>query len=149
MADMARERPVASLLRSGGSARRTRVANMVTRVYWKAPAVMLSALLAGLIFSIVHDRYYHHYNRQPVENNFQQKVIVGVGTACAFLVKMFYTISTTTAFAQQLWLSLQYKAESIGDIDALFDILTNALNFRKFTLWARHWVLVLVALLVW
>jgi hypothetical protein len=120
-----------------------------SRVHWQAPATMISSLLLGIIFAIGHDRCYNHYNHRPVATSFEQKALVDVGTAFAFMVKMFLAIATATAFSQQIWLSLKRKAESISDIDTLFDILQNAFCFGNVTLWVRHWMLALIALVTW
>lgn len=119
------------------------------RLHWQAPTTMISSLLLGLLFAIGHDRYYHHYDRREVESSLEQTVIVNVGTAFAFMVKMFFAISTATVFSQQIWLSLRCRAESINDIDTLFDILKNVLYFMKINLWTRHWVLAIIALITW
>jgi hypothetical protein len=110
---------------------------------------MISSLLLGLLFAIGHDRYYHHYDRRPVWSSLEQTMIINVGTAFAFMVKMFFAISTGTVFSQQIWLSLRCRAENIHDIDTLFDILGNVLQFGKITLWVRHWVLAIIALVTW
>ncbi|KAA6415042.1 MAG: hypothetical protein FRX48_01793 [Lasallia pustulata] len=128
---------------------RTKSENRISRVHWHAPATMISSFLLGLFFAIGHDRFYYHYDRRPVESSFQQTVIVTVGTAFAFMVKMFLAISTATAFSQQIWLSLRCRGESIHDIDNLFNILGNVLHFGKVTLWVRHWILALIALATW
>ncbi|KAI9789350.1 MAG: hypothetical protein M1816_006239 [Peltula sp. TS41687] len=134
---------------TGSSTARTMSEKKTSRVYWHAPTTMLATFLLGLLFAIGHDRFYHHYDHQPVGSNLEQKVIVNVGTAFAFMVKMFFAISTATVFAQQIWLSLKRRAESIDDIDALFDILGNVLHFGRVTLWARHWGLAMIALITW
>lgn len=128
---------------------RTMSENRISRVHWHAPATMISCFLLGLAFAIGHDRFYHHYDHRPVESSLEQTVIVTVGTAFAFMSKMIFAISTATVFSQQVWLSLRCRAESIHDIDELFDILGNALHFGKITLWARHWKLAIVALVTW
>jgi hypothetical protein len=134
---------------SRGRQARSSIDQRTSRIHWQAPTIMISSLLLGIIFAIGHDRCYNHYNRQPVASSFEQKVLVNAGTAFAFLVKMFFSISTATAFSQQIWLSLKRKAESIGDIDTLFDILQNALYFGNVSLWARHRILALIALVTW
>jgi hypothetical protein len=120
-----------------------------SRFHWHTPAIMISTLLLGLLFAIGHDRYYHYYNCRPVRSSLEQTMIINVGTAFAFMVKMFFAISTATVFSQQIWLSLRGRAEKIHDLDSLFDILGNVLQFGKITLWARHWVLAMIALVTW
>ena len=121
----------------------------VNRNHWETPAVMIASLLVGVAFAIAHDRFYYYYDGRAVKSGLEQKVIVDVGTAFAFLVKMFFCISAATVFSQQLFQSLRQRAESIDHIDALFDIFGNALHFGKITLWLRHFVLAVVALVVW
>lgn len=117
--------------------------------HWHTSAAITASMLVGLAFAIAHDRFYSHYNNRAVKSGLEQKIIHDVGTACAFLVKMVFCISAGTAFSQELFRTLRHRAETITNIDAMFDIRGNAFNFRKTTLWLRHSVLALIATVVW
>ena len=125
------------------------VHHALNRIYWQTPAVMLGSTVIGLALAVAHDRFYEHYNGRAVHSALEQKVIINVGTAFAFLVKMFFCIAAATVFSQQLFRSLKHRAESIENIDALFDILGNILHFSKGTLWLRHYALAIMALVIW
>ena len=117
--------------------------------HWGAPVAMVATVLCGVAFAIGHDRFYHHFDDQPVGSGLQQKVIINVGTAFAILVKMFFTIATATVFSQQIFQSLKRRAETINDIDSLFDVFGNLLHFVKLGLWSRHCALAVIAIVVW
>ena len=119
------------------------------RVHWQAPSLMIGCCILGLVFAIAHDRFYHAFDGHVVSSGLEQKVITTAGTAFAFLVKTFFALSGASVFSQQLWYSLGRRAETINDIDALFDILGNAFQFRRLSLLFRHFVLAIIALVVW
>ncbi|KAJ9607123.1 hypothetical protein H2200_008195 [Cladophialophora chaetospira] len=119
------------------------------RIDWQAPAIMVSSFILGLGAAVAHDRFYNAYNGKPVSSGLEQKIIHNIGAAFAIVVKMFLAISTGTVFTQQLWMSLRHKSERINEIDALFAVLSNAIKFRKVGLWARHWMLALLAMITW
>lgn len=128
---------------------RPRAFQTANRAHWEAPAVMVASVLCGVAFAIGHDRFYHHFDNQQVGSSLQQKVIINVGTAFAFLVKMFFTIAAATVFSQQIFQSLKHNAETINDIDTLFDVFDNLLHFAKIGLWFRHFALATIAVVVW
>ena len=119
------------------------------RIHWLTPVVMVGSMLLGLVFAIAHDRFYNSYDGQAVGSGREQKLIVDVGTAFAFLVKMFFRIAAASVLSQQLFQSLRHKAESISNIDALFNISGNALHFVKVALWIRHPALAAIAIVIW
>src|ERR1700761_4792656 len=121
----------------------------ISHIHWRAPAIMIASLLLGLAFAVAHDRFYQSFDHKPVGSGFQQKVIVSAGTAFAFVVKMFFTIAAGTVFAQQLWLSLRNRPESLNDMDSVFDVLNNVLYLGKVTLWAKHTRLAIIAIVTW
>ncbi|KAI1083464.1 hypothetical protein F5B20DRAFT_595472 [Whalleya microplaca] len=116
---------------------------------WTTPATMISTFLMGIISAISHDRFYESYNGQPVSTLLQQQLITIVGTTLAFLFRMFMTISTGAAFAQQLFHSLRITDESIGHLDMLFDLSNNALYLGNIRLWLSHPELLAIALMIW
>jgi hypothetical protein len=105
-------------------------------------------MLHGLVFAIAHDRFYNSHDSQAVGSDREQKLIGDVGTTFAFLVKMFFRIAVASVLSQQLDQSLRHNAESISNIDALFDISGNALHFVKVTLWLRHPALAAIAIVI-
>ncbi|KAH9886789.1 hypothetical protein F4778DRAFT_773891 [Xylariomycetidae sp. FL2044] len=110
---------------------------------------MVVLLVAGVLVAVCHDQVYRHFNGQQVSSTFQQQMITNLGTALAFLVKMFFALATGAAFSQQLFYSLRQKPETIGNLDRLFDLLENALFLCRPRLWIRHPVLLVIALITW
>jgi hypothetical protein len=87
--------------------------------------VMVGSMLLGLVFALSQDHFYNSHDCQAVGSDREQKLIVDVGTAFAFLVKIIFRI---TVASQQLFQSLRHKAESTSNISALFDTSGNALQ---------------------
>ncbi|KAI1412550.1 hypothetical protein F5Y13DRAFT_199790 [Hypoxylon sp. FL1857] len=103
-----------------------------------APTIMLAALLTGIVFSICHDRFYASFNDQPVSSNLEQRLVTSAGTAFAFIVRTFLTISTATAFPQQIFHDLKRRYETVKKIDMLFGFLGNILYIGNVDFWLRY-----------
>ena len=116
---------------------------------WRAPIVMILSVLLGTVFAIGHDRFYQHFDGREVSSSLQQKVIINVGTAFAFLVNLTFCIAVGTVFVQQIFVSLRRKATHINDIDSIFNVMVNVWEFTKVKLWFRHWALLVIAIVVW
>ncbi|KAI1493789.1 hypothetical protein F5X96DRAFT_686298 [Biscogniauxia mediterranea] len=116
---------------------------------WETPATMVSALVLGAVAAIGHDRLYASFDGRPVGTNLEQQAITNGGTALAFLAKVFFTVATGTAFAQQFFHSLRRKQESIGHLDMLFGLSENILPLLNARLWFRHPVLLVIGLITW
>ena len=110
---------------------------------------MVASLLLGTVFAIGHDRFYHHFNGREVGSSFQQKVIINVGTAFAFLVQTWFTTAVGLVFVQQVFVSLRRKATRVDDIDSIFNVMVNIWEFTKVKLWFRHVALLVIAIVVW
>ncbi|KAI1640731.1 hypothetical protein F4809DRAFT_661702 [Biscogniauxia mediterranea] len=116
---------------------------------WENPATMVSALVLGAVAAIGHDRLYAFFDGRPVGTNLEQQAITNAGTALAFLAKVFFTVATGTAFAQQFFHSLRRKQESISHLDMLFGLSENILPLLNARLWFRHPVLLVIGLVTW
>ncbi|OTB01551.1 hypothetical protein M426DRAFT_25581 [Hypoxylon sp. CI-4A] len=114
-----------------------------------APATVLIALVMGVVFSICHDRLYASFNGQPVSSRRQQRVVTSAGTAFAFLVRACFTISTATAFSQQIFHSVKQRYETINNLDILFGLLGNVFYMGNVKLWLRYPALIILALITW
>lgn len=110
---------------------------------------MVLAFLLGSILAIGHDRFYTYFSGRPVISTLEQQAVLMTGTAFSFLVKMFFTIASGIAFAQQIFHSLTQKSESIDRLDNLFSLLENSLAFRDPKLWLRHPGLLAIAVVRW
>jgi hypothetical protein len=119
------------------------------QIHWRAPTFMLGAFLAGLAFALGHHFFYKRLDGVTVKSNTQQQWVIRGGSAFAFCVKVLLVVSTGTAFAQNLWLSLSWNAHIVSDVDSMFAVLGNALKFANLKLWFKHPILFIIALFTW
>jgi hypothetical protein len=112
--------------------------------------VMLAGLLFGVLAAVGHHLWNSHWNGMVVERApISQSWIRNFGTAFAFLVKMFLAIITSTAFVQQLWITLKAKPVAIGQVDSMFTVLQSALQFLSIKIWVNNPLLALLAIITW
>ncbi|CAI6296044.1 unnamed protein product [Periconia digitata] len=103
----------------------------VENVHWQAPVVMLSALAAGFAFFLGHHFFYLSLHHVPTKDAaFEQQVNIAIGTAFAFIVRMFLAISVATVFWQLFWHNVRAKETTLSRIDTLSSVLKNVLEFR-------------------
>lgn len=118
-------------------------------VHWVVPAVMVSALLIGVVAAVGHDRFFQYHDGRQVGSNLSQKVVSNLALAFAFTVKVFLVTASSTAFIQQLFYDLKQRGEKVVHVDTLFGALRNILQFRHLELWIRHIMLLVLAVVTW
>jgi len=117
---------------------------------WRAPLIILLALVAGLLFALAHHVMGKRLNGKPVDDiSVPQAWISRISTALAFAVKVTLAISVGTAYVQHQWLIFQRQSFMTEDVDALTSVLGNALSFTGSVVWFRHPLLTLMALISW
>lgn len=117
---------------------------------WKAPATIILALFVGLGFALAHHFMGSYLDNKPVSSiSVSQAWISRFGTAMAFAVKIAFATSVAAAYTQHQWLRLQQQSFRTEEVDALTSVLSNALSFMSSTVWARHPMLAVVALVSW
>jgi Kelch motif len=121
----------------------------IDNIHWRAPAIMVGSLMAGVCFAIGHHLLYQQFDHQPVASFTQQNWIIRVGTAFAFLVKMSLAIATSAAYVQQFWATLSRKSVRISRVDALFTALKDITVFADVGLWLGNPVLTILAIVTW
>ena len=110
---------------------------------------MVGSGLIGIAFAVGHHAFYSHYNGRAVTSEQEQRYIISVGTAFAFLVKVFLTLATATAYVQNFWMRVKRRPNSVQELDALNAVLRNPLHFWNIRMWSRHMVLLVLALITW
>lgn len=118
-------------------------------IHWTAPMGILTGLILGIALAVGHHYYYHHFNGRIVGSKSQQQWITRGGSAFGFAVKTLFAFAAGTAYAQQLWLSLQGRAASISKVDSMFSVLSNPFQFLDLRLWFGRSVLLIPALVTW
>ena len=119
------------------------------RIHWKAPFLMASGLIIGILSALLHHFFYSYWDRKNVHDGSQQQWVVRGGTAFAFAVNTAFAVATGTAYVQVLWLRLRTKPTSIERIDSMFGILSHAWNFHHVKFWLGAPVLAIPAIITW
>ena len=125
------------------------ISNIGIHIHWKVPFLMISALIIGTVFALIHHLFYFYWNNKAVRSSSQQQWVVRGGTAFAFVVKTAFAVATGTAYSQVLWLSLRGASNRIGRIDSMFGILGNAWEFLDLKLWLGVPTLAVPAIITW
>lgn len=108
------------------------------------------ALLAGFGVALAHHLMCTNLDGRAIADvPVSQAWISRFGTALAFLVKMTLAISVGAAYTQHQWMRLQRENFSTEDVDALTSVLGNVFSLFSSTVWTRHPLLTLVALVSW
>lgn len=125
---------------------------------------MLGSFVVGVLLAAGHHLFYTSINASPATNRHRafygvsvpsgQQLNLAVGTAFAFLVKAAFIVSVSTAYYQMFWkyvqdVSTATQAPRLGQVDAQFSATSNILAFAKTSSMWRHFLLSLLALLVW
>jgi hypothetical protein len=122
----------------------------VSKKSWRAPLIILLALVAGIGFALAHHLLGKHLNGKPIDDiQVPQAWISRISTALAFAVKVALAISVGTAYVQHQWLRFHKQSFKTDDVDALTSVLGSALSFTGSAIWLRHPLLTLMALVSW
>ena len=114
-------------------------------IHWKAPTVMVVSFVLGAIFIAGHHFFYQSLHHTPTGDAiFQQQIGTGIGTAFAFIVKMFLVISVATGYWQVFWHQVKKRPVTIERIDVLSSVLGNALQFCSVRTFGRFPTLALI-----
>ncbi|KAJ9499652.1 hypothetical protein H2202_004642 [Exophiala xenobiotica] len=119
------------------------------RVHWRAPTIMVSSFVVGLMGAASHHALYSAFNNRTIDFEHEQQIISTTGLALAFLVKVSLALTSATAFTQCLWRSLRSEPMKIRSVDSMFDVLANPLEFLYLKFRLRHPVLTLTAATTW
>ncbi|GAP88889.1 hypothetical protein SAMD00023353_1700480 [Rosellinia necatrix] len=129
------------------------------QVFWRAPASILGSLLAGVLMSVGHHLYYASFEGTPAEGDriilgykfSNQTFITAVGTTFALIVRAFLLFAVSGAYVQVFWHAATHarKVNTLGEIDAMFSILSSLIAFRHGSAWRKYPVLLLIALIAW
>jgi hypothetical protein len=111
---------------------------------------MISSFIIGALFILGHHLFYQSLHHQTTDNALlQQQFNTGIGTAFAFIVKMFLVIAVGTGYWQIFWLQVKKRPVSVGRLDVLNDLLENAWQFLSLKTLGRFPLLGLIAAITW
>ncbi|KAF5007170.1 hypothetical protein FDECE_6480 [Fusarium decemcellulare] len=110
---------------------------------------MVGGLVLGTLLAVAHHLFYASLDHRPVKSQVQQEWYFRIGIGLAFLVKTLLTASASLAYNQLLWYTLRSQPVTLAGVDALFGVISNALDFGNGELWRRGRGLVVAAFIVW
>jgi hypothetical protein len=112
--------------------------------------MMILSFIAGALFILGHHLFYQSLHHKPTSNAvFQQQINTGIGTAFAFIVKMFLVISVGTGFWQIFWLQIRRRPVLIERVDVLTGVLEDSSGFLSVKTIGQFPILFLVAAITW
>lgn len=132
----------------------------VQRVQWRislyTPISMVALFISGILVAMGHHLFYLRFHDQAVQTHGQgiseyttQTWIIRYGTAFAFVAKTLLAGAIISAYRQQMWINLRYKANTVSTIDAVFAATHDILAFLSPSLFLRAKIPALMALIAW
>ncbi len=118
-------------------------------LFSNAFAVMITVLFVGVGFGLIHHFFYKYWNLRAVASDSQQRWIIRGGTAFAFGLKTSLAFGTGVAYIQYFWLCMNSRPYNVAEINSMFTILSQAMEFKNLKLWARLPVLAMLAIVTW
>lgn len=132
------------------------------RAHWKAPRVMVTALLCGIASACGHHMFYHSLDGKKVQSDkdaisiawysvSQQRFNTTIGTACAFFVKSCLMLAVTTTYVQVFWRTIKEirRTTRVSTINILSSATANPLSLLHLSVWARYPLLFTLAVTPW
>lgn len=117
---------------------------------WRAIITMVSALLLGILFATAQHLLNDYLDGQDIDIvHISSRWVSRINTALAFLVKTCLVTTIGVAFVQRQWLNLHHESLRVKEIDGLTGILGNIFCFFGTSVWFRHPLLTLIALVAW
>lgn len=117
---------------------------------WRAPVTIILALVVGLGIALAHHAMGLSLHNRPVDNvGVSQAWIFRFATALAFLVKVAFATGVGNAYVQHQWLRLRQQPFRTNEVDALTSVLGSIFGFISSTVWFKHPILALMALITW
>ncbi|QDS72737.1 hypothetical protein FKW77_003922 [Venturia effusa] len=119
-------------------------------IHWKAPSIMISSLLLGLAFILGHHFFYQSLHHTPTGGAvFEQQINTGIGTAFAFIVRMFLVIAIGTAYWQLFWHQVKARPTPVAQLDTMSSILGSVLEFFSIRTMVRFPLMAFMAAIIW
>ena len=128
------------------------------RIHWLAPASMVGALVAGVLFVGGHHLFYQNLNGKPVSSGSffgspisKQEANIGIGTAFSYLVKASLVFAMSVAFAQLFWREVMVPRSppTLSSLDSMHSALYDLLALFNIQTWLKNPLLLLIASTAW
>lgn len=128
------------------------------RIHWLAPATVLFALTAGILFALGHHLFYAGLNGKEVQSDHldflgthvsKQQFNITVGTIFSYLVNFFLGTALATAYAQVFWRALLKSHATLETWDTAFSANANIFFLGKVWIWWQFPLLFVVLVVAW
>ena len=119
------------------------------RISWHPLVMMSMSFILGSGLAVGHHFFYAHWDGKDITTTISQAWITRIGTAFAFLVKVFLAVATGIAYIQQLWSSLRSQPMKVKRLNSAFSVLGDVTRLFDAGLWFRNPLLLLPALITW
>jgi hypothetical protein len=122
---------------------------------WKAPALMISSFIIGVLLALGHHLYYASLAGSIVRDSngsnwalYSQEWILRFGLGVAFLVKAFAT-AVGLGYTQYVWDAVKQNSVTIGGLNAFFSAIEDPWAFRRLETWIKSPLGMMIALTAW
>jgi hypothetical protein len=139
---------------------------MASSIHWLAPASMLAALFAGVLFALAHHIFYQDLHGTAVPqtdytlsagglttNVSRQQLTLALGTAFAFATKSCLVIAVSIAWVQCFWRTLTTRSSgrplTLENVNTAYAVVHNAFTLVSPAGWRRFSSLFVLALVTW
>ena len=121
-------------------------------IYWTAPTLIISSLVAGILFALGHHLFYANLDGKSAPTALEdyqvlgtrvsiQQVNIALGTAFAFLVRACLMLSISIAYFQVLIWSVAKNGTKLVHLDVMTSALQDFVSLARLgTWWRRPWL---------
>jgi hypothetical protein len=122
---------------------------------------MLLAFSAGIALAVGHHFFYQSLAGTPATaasydvfgfETSKQQLSIALGTSFALGAKTCFMIAASTVYVQAFWREASKsgaKQMTLAQIDAAYGVLSNLTGLFAISVWARHPILLFIAIVSW
>lgn len=119
------------------------------RARWQKIWYMAGSLVVGVGLAVGHDLFYRYLAGKRVDAILSQTWVTNIGTAFAFLLRMFLVISAGIAFVQLQWKNMKTQSFEVEEVDNMSGMLEDIFSLLHARLWLKVPTLTIVAIITW
>lgn len=119
------------------------------RARWRKIWYMAGSLAVGIVLAVGHDIFYRYLAGRRVDAILSQTWVTNIGTAFAFLFRMFLVISAGIAFVQLQWKTMKSQSFEVEEVDNMSGMLEDIFSLLYARLWWKVPTLTIIAAISW
>lgn len=123
--------------------------NLLTRLHWQIPALLIGSWLCGLWLAIGHHIFYSVLDGTHVGSSSTQTWSTRIGTGFALVASTLFATSITTACTQILWHRLRSRSVQLQTLDSLFGVFSQPTDLLHVQAWSVAPHVLVFAALAW